>query len=60
MKKRIYVEIGKPLVFNKFEENNAPIGWKRIDLLKNKLKNDNLFRAKFTKKEINEIEKVKE
>jgi hypothetical protein len=56
---RTYVSLGKPLIFKKFKEFNAPLGWKRIDLLHEKLRGDANFRNKFTKEEITKINKVK-
>ena len=57
---RIYIDIGKPLVFKKFKEYVAPTGWIRLDLLKERLKMDKTFKAKFTDKEVKEINKVDE
>jgi len=57
--KKTYVSVGNPLEFHKFEENNAPIGWKRIDLLKEKLKRDSEYRKKFTEYELKQISEAK-
>ena len=59
MKTNLYVQIGKPLEFKRFNMMKVPIGWYRIDLLKKKLKEDKKFRAKFNKEEIKEIFKRK-
>jgi len=47
-----YVSIGNKIVIKEFDKNNAPMGWLRIDILKNKLNNDLIFRNKFSKSEL--------
>ncbi len=56
--KIVYVSIGKPLLFHKFDENTAPMGWKRINSLKEKLEKDKEFREKFTKEELKIIQEA--
>jgi hypothetical protein len=60
MNKATYVSAGKPLEFSEFEKNAAPMGWIRIDLLKNKIKNDSGFKNKFSPEELQEIDEVVE
>ena len=52
MPKKTYVFVGKPLVFRRFELYSSPMGWLRIDILKNKIKDDINYRKKFTQNEI--------
>lgn len=61
MSKVTFVDVGKPLGFSKFEPNGgAPMGWYRIDILKAKLLEDKVFKAKFTKRELKQIMEVNE
>lgn len=53
--KRIYVSLGKPLEFRKFDLCAAPLGWIRLASLKRRLKNEKEFRIKFTAEELIEI-----
>jgi hypothetical protein len=57
MKKQtaIYVSVGKPLEFRRFELYKSPMGWHRIDLLQKHLKEDKEYRSKFSKEEIKEV-----
>ena len=55
MIKSTYVNIGKPIISKSFERNNAPMGWMRIDLLKNYIKTDKKFKNKFSKLELKKI-----
>lgn len=55
--KKTYVMLSKPLLFKRFELYSAPIGWVRIDILKKKLKENKDFRSKFTREEIQQINK---
>jgi hypothetical protein len=41
--------------FNLFE---APMGWLRSDLIKEKLKSDKIYRSKFTNDEIRQINNI--
>lgn len=50
-----YVCIGKPMIFKKFEFCNSPTGWIRIDILKDKLRDNKLFKNKFSEEEIKRI-----
>ena len=47
-----YVFIGKQIKVKVFDLFKAPMGWYRIDILKKKLKEDEFFKSKFSKKEV--------
>jgi len=49
--KFVYVNIGKPITFNKFELYESPMGWYRLSILKRNLKYKN-FKSNFTKEEL--------
>lgn len=53
--KVVYVSYGKPLIFREFELCNAPMGWSRLDMLRNRLRKNKDFANKFTAQEIKEI-----
>jgi len=55
-----YVSLSSPIIFKKFEKNEAPSDWMRLDIAKEKLKTDFTFRLAFFSKEIEKIERRKE
>jgi hypothetical protein len=55
--KVLYVHTGKPLEFIKFEKHNAPMGWIRADIIKEKLK-EREYRAKFSEEELKELKEA--
>ena len=50
-----YVSVSSPLEIKRFKIFNAPTGWHRIDILKDKIKTDKNYRNKFSPEEINLI-----